>query len=136
MSLCPEFRDAYFQRGEALFRAGDTEGAEKDWLKTVELGQPGPFDPDFFTSVLYNSGPYGDVSVAANFNLACLHSVKAEQADTMEIRAQHVDTALAYVEAAIKEGLNHPTQFKLDRDLDGIRDEPRFKELIKQLERD
>ncbi len=59
----------------------------------------------------------------ATFNLACAYSLQEE-----------TDQAISALKKAIELGFNDASQLKSDSDLDYIRDDRRFKELLKELD--
>ncbi|MCI5164017.1 MAG: hypothetical protein D3917_18780, partial [Candidatus Electrothrix sp. AX5] len=122
LSLYPQFSDGYFKRGIALFRSGDIKGAEEDWLKTIEFGSPSPFD----LRVVDNGFE------SAHYNLACIYSVKSSRANRQDERSRYTDKAISYLKIALKGGVA-VNNVMYDSDLDAIRDDSRFQELLKQF---
>ena len=123
LKLIPDFADAYFRRGMVRYTSGDVAGAQKDWEKVVELGQPGPLD----FRALSNGYP------ASLYNLACVNAVRARDTPPGPERSKLLDAAFDHLSKAIEAGRGEVQSMDADPDLAALRSDSRYKELVKGL---
>ena len=123
LKLIPDFADAYFRRGMVRYTSGDMAGAEKDWEKVIELGQPGPFD----FRILSNG--YS----ASHYNLACIDAGRARETPAGPERNRLLDVAFEHLKKAIEAGMKDGRSIDYDPDLAALRGDPRYKALVQGL---
>jgi tetratricopeptide (TPR) repeat protein len=101
IELNPSFSAAYNNRGVAFANKKEYDSAIKDYNKVIELT---PNDAE------------------AYYNLACLYSVSRKE--------ENKDVAFRYLKIAIEKDSTLRVDAKTDTDLDFIRDDPRFAEIV------
>jgi len=135
ISIKPASHEAWSSKGAALGSLGRHDEALETYNKAIEI------KPDFHEA-WYNKGAALDslgrpdealeaynraIEIKPDdhdtwYNLSCLYSLKKEK-----------DKALKYLQKAIENGLNDLSHIEKDNDLDFIRNEKEFQEIISKL---
>ncbi|MBI4860450.1 MAG: tetratricopeptide repeat protein [Candidatus Riflebacteria bacterium] len=84
-----------------------------------EMGRPARGAEEFFKVIELDPR-----EPAAYYNIACYHSITGNR-----------DRALEWLEKALKVGFHHFRHMETDRDLDNIRDLPRYKALVRKYKK-
>ena len=124
--------------GDALVRLNRTEEARRAWLEAVRLDRQAlnvnPNDANTLARIALREAKLGD-RVASEADIARALSFNATDAEVLYhsavVRAFNgdVERALASLEQALRNGYSAAIA-RRDRDLDGIRQTPRFRELV------
>lgn len=140
ISMCivlePKISTGYIARGDLYTRMGNTELAEADYRKVIELEQK----PEDCNAVhyAYQSLGYNDKAIAvidsvinsdtteysSYYDAACLYS-----------RMQNKEKALECLERSLELGYHHFVHIKYDSDLDNIRGTEEFNALIEKYKK-
>ncbi len=110
VEIRPKYADAYFERGCVYERKGQYEKAIADYKMAIENRDA----PQY----------YRQISELC-FKLACAHSLKKKKSKALE-----------YLQMATEYGFNKPWEIrkiKETKDLDFIRNEKEFKEIIRKI---
>lgn len=95
---------------EVLVLLGDAYTRRGDYAKGLEIDQRlAQLEPDDKT---------------VNYNLACSYALTDRK-----------DEAFEALEKAVAFGFSDPKHMRLDRDLDSMKDDPRFEQLVRKVER-
>lgn len=65
---------------------------------------------------------FSEFAPIATYNVACVHALKGE-----------TDAAFAWLDKAVERGFNNPDQLAIDTDMDSLREDARFKQLVQSL---
>jgi tetratricopeptide (TPR) repeat protein len=117
VEIDPGHADAYFNRGLSHYRKGDQDQAIADYTRATELREG---------------------YAAAYYNLACSHSLRAAAHDGSpagtKARSTDINEALRFLEEAIRSGFSDVEHLRQDSDLDAVRSDPRYREIVSRLE--
>jgi tetratricopeptide (TPR) repeat protein len=67
---------------------------------------------------------FANVKPVATYNIACVHALKGDK-----------DKAFEYLGKAIDAGFSQPEQLSGDTDMDSLRDDPRWKDIVAKIEK-
>lgn len=128
ITLNPNYSYVYVSRGKLFLDMGEKKLAKKDFEKCIELDT---VDMNDMTCAFYAYQHLGDNENALRlldtllskggsiYEAVCLHSLIGNKAKAIE-----------YMKKAFEEGYRSFTHIKMDSDLDNIRDEVEFKQLV------
>lgn len=136
IALDPENANAYVSRGHILLIQGNKDAANNDLRKAIQLDNDIDNSKDaafyalhylglddeantYMKNVLSTKQQNGPLDKGDYYTAACLYSLTNEK-----------DKALYYLEEAINKGYTRFYHFTRDTDLDNIRDEEGFKEIL------
>ena len=122
--LDPYSSAIYFVRGTAFFRSGDKVTAEKDWLRSIELSKTGPFG---------TSDVVDNALAKSHYNLVRTYALRSAAAQDASDQRQLVATAINHLESAVRAGLEPLDVIRTDSDLDALRGDPMFLEILKHI---
>lgn len=127
-----EYYPAYFNRGKIYKKRGYSDRARRDFEKCVELDNE-PNEDSYAHFALAFLGRKDeaiaftqkvlekDSSASSLYSAACIYSLVDEK-----------ETAIEYLEKALKAGFRDYDQLMIDTDLDNIRGEEGYKKLVAQ----
>jgi WD40 repeat protein len=114
VSVNPKDLNARFCRGYVFHLKGDLDAARRNYIEVLTL----------------NAG-----NVGAHYNLACIYSLRsltrAKDSTGERLRTEDFAAAFEHLENAIKYGYLDWEHMKVDSDLDPIRADPRFLQIMK-----
>lgn len=136
ITLYPSYPYIYCSRGKLLLDMGETSAARKDFQKCLELDT---IDMSEMSCAFYAYYYLGDDKNAVRlmdtllthdenegnlYDAACLYSLMGDHAK-----------AINYMRKAFEEGYNNFTHIERDHDLDNIRNDEEFKQLVAQYKK-
>lgn len=135
ITLEPGYEYSYSTRGKLYLELGEKELSEKDFKKCIELdNEPGDNScamyayfylgqkdkaKEFMAKVMANSG-----KDSSFYDAACIYSLMNEK-----------QKALNYFEKALEKGFRRFVHIERDSDLDNIRNEQKFKNLVNKYKK-
>lgn len=133
ITLYPSYPYIYSSRGKLLLDMGETSAARKDFQKCIELDT---VDMSEMSCAFYAYHYLGDDKNAVRlmdtllahdgsvYEAVCLYSLMGDHAK-----------AINYMRKAFEEGYNNFTHIERDHDLDNIRNDEEFKQLVAQYKK-
>lgn len=127
-SLNPDDAHTLMSRGKILLETGNKAAARKDFLRAIEIdtAEHGSMQSAMYSYLYlgdsYNAKRLLDTNLAnggSNYDAACMYSLFGNK-----------EKALNYLEKAFEEGWVEFNHLNRDKDIDNIRNEQRFKDIV------
>lgn len=134
IEYAPNFAHLYMTRGSVFRRMGDTQMANADYRKVIEIEKDSVGQSAMFANFYLGNSEKAEEMLKQlldkkydipgdNYNAACLYSLMNKP-----------DEAIKHLRISLENGYYHFTHIRRDFDLDNIRKMPEFEKLLTEFE--